>query len=309
MYAMKSNLPDELKTRIAGAFGADGRRWLEELPEILVRLQEQWSLQLQPPFPNLSYHYVAPAVDAAGKTVVLKAGVPHRELNNQIDALALFEGRGAVRLISADKEIGAMLLEHVSPGRSLEGVQDDTRATSIFAAIARHLSCQAPEHHDFPHVGEWARGFERYRRRFNGDSGPIAESMLGRAHGVMQDLLDSVTTTCVLHGDLHHGNILSAEREPWVAIDPKGVIGEPEYEVGAWLRNPMPGLLKVDSPARTVSRRVDQLADELGFDRSRMISWGFCQAVLAGIWSIEEDLPDWKQWLTCAELLSKLTVA
>ena len=73
----------------------------------------------------------------------------------------------------------------------------------------------------------------------------------------------------VLHGDLHHFNILAAERQPWLAIDPKGVVGEPVYETGALLRNPWPDLLSLPDPGRILARRVDQLAEELGFDRAR----------------------------------------
>jgi streptomycin 6-kinase len=107
----------------------------------------------------------------------------------------------------------------------------------------------------------------------------------------------------LLHGDLHHWNILSAKRAPWLAIDPKGVIGELAYETGAWIRNPFPELLKWPNPGKTLSRRMDQFAMELALDRERILGWSFYQAVLAAWWSYEDGDQDWENWLAVAELL------
>ena len=110
----------------------------------------------------------------------------------------------------------------------------------------------------------------------------------------------------LLHGDLHHGNILSAERQPWLALDPKGVVGEAEYEVGALLRNPMPQILDEAQPRQLLSRRVDQLAEELGFDRARLIGWGLAQAVLSAWWTYEDHGHGWEPGIACANHLAAL---
>jgi streptomycin 6-kinase len=93
----------------------------------------------------------------------------------------------------------------------------------------------------------------------------------------------------LLHGDLHHGNVLAAAREPWLAIDPKGLTGEPAYEVGALLRNPLPQLLSWPHPARVTERRIAQLSEELGLERARVRGWGLAQAMLSAWWSIEDE--------------------
>ncbi len=108
----------------------------------------------------------------------------------------------------------------------------------------------------------------------------------------------------LLHGDLHHWNILSSQREPWLAVDPKGLIGEPEYETGAWLRNPFPQILEQGDPVEITKRRVDQFAAELDFDRQRVLAWGVYQAVLAAWWSWEEGSGDWKHLVAIAELIA-----
>jgi streptomycin 6-kinase len=121
------------------------------------------------------------------------------------------------------------------------------------------------------------------------------------------DLLASSQEPILLHGDLHHGNILSAERERWLALDPKGIVGEAAYEVGALLRNPMPQLLKDLHPGRILARRVDQLAEELGFDRERLLSWGIAQAVLSAWWSYEDHGHGWEPAIACAEHMTALS--
>ena len=103
---------------------------------------------------------------------------------------------------------------------------------------------------------------------------------------------------------MHHENILSATRAPWLAIDPKGIVGEPDYEVGALLRNPLPQLLNMPHPGRVTARRVDQLAEALGFDRARVRGWGLAQAVLSAWWCIEDSGYGWEPAIACAELLA-----
>jgi streptomycin 6-kinase len=110
----------------------------------------------------------------------------------------------------------------------------------------------------------------------------------------------------LLHGDLHHENVLRSRREPWLAIDPKGVAGEPAYEAGALLRNPYPRLLEEPEPGRLASRRLDRLAGELKLDRSRLRDWAFAQAVLSAIWHLEDgDEDGWPFAMACAELLER----
>ena len=120
------------------------------------------------------------------------------------------------------------------------------------------------------------------------------------------ELIGSMGAPVLLHGDLHHENILAAEREPWLALDPKGVVGEAEYEVGALLRNRLPEQLAAPETGRILARRVAQLAEELGFDRTRLRGWGLAQAVLSAWWSYEDHGHGWEGAMVVAEHLSAL---
>jgi len=115
-----------------------------------------------------------------------------------------------------------------------------------------------------------------------------------------------MTDLVLLHGDLHHENILAAQRQPWLAIDPKGIIGEAAYETGSWLRNPYPGLMKLPQPGRTLARRIDQFAEKLGFERARIRDWAVAQAVLSVWWGIEDFGYVEDEALAIAELLASI---
>jgi streptomycin 6-kinase len=110
----------------------------------------------------------------------------------------------------------------------------------------------------------------------------------------------------LLHGDLHHWNILSATRQPWLSLDPKGVVGEREYEVGALIRNPDLDTFSDAELRRVQIRRLDIFAEMLGFDRQRMLAWGLAQAVLSAWWAMEDEGDFWQQAMRCAQVLYEL---
>ena len=244
-----------------------------------------------------------------GAEVVLKAGVPNKELRTEAAALRAFNGRGSVRLLGADPDAGLLLLERLRPGAVLTALADeahDDAATTIAAAVMRGLRRPAPPGHDFPTVADWGKGFARLRARFGGGTGPLPQARVEEAESLFAELLASSAPAVLLHGDLHHDNILSAERQPWLAIDPKGVVGEPAYEVGALLRNLWPDRHAHRNPARLLERRARQLAEELELDLARVRGWAVAQAVLSAVWSVEDNNDGWGAAIADAERLAAI---
>lgn len=290
--------------RIAAVYGRDGEDWLESLPSLLNEASQKWSLTLHQPFDDMAYHYVTPATRADGREVVLKVGVPNRELIDEINALRSYNGIGAVNLLEADPELGTMLLERLVPGNAVINLRDDELATQVAIEVIVELHKAEAASPDFPTVADWAEGFTRLRNNFDGGTGPFPSQLVEMAEGIWQDLQPGMDGPVLLHGDLHHWNILSATRAPWLAIDPQGVVGEKAYETGAWIRNPFPELLEWSNPKDVIIRRIDQFALGLGIDRERIHDWAVFQAVLAGWWSYEGGNRDWEQWLAVASLIS-----
>lgn len=292
---------------IAEVHGPAGAAWLADLPALLHACAKRWGLALGAPF-ALSYNYVAPATRADGTHAVLKLGVPNPELSGETAALRHYAGRGCARLLDADPAGGALLIERLLPGTSLAALEDDQAATRVAAGVMRALWQPPPAEHSFVSVARWGLGFGRLRARFGGGPGPLPEPLVARAEALFAELLASSAAPALLHGDLHHDNILAAERAPWLAIDPKGVVGEPAYEVGAFLRNPIERVLRAPNPTRLLARRIAIFAEELGFERSRLAGWGFAQAVLSAWWSIEDHGHGWEHAITLAERLEPLLV-
>ena len=297
-------IPDGLARTAIELEGTAGRDWLDRLPAIVAGCARRWSLTVEPPFPNLSYNYVAPARRADGAAAVLKVCLPNSEYRTEAAALRLFDGRGAARLLEADLDRAVLLLERLAPGTPLTAVPDDERATAIAAAVMRRLWRPAPAGGAFPSVGDWVRGMARRAPGVLGRDEKFPTPWLDRALALFAELDASAPEPTLLHGDLHHGNILAARRERWLAIDPKGITGEPAAELGALLLNPIPQFLERPRPDLLLARRVERLADELELDPARVRDWGVVRAVLSAFWSLEDHGYGWEYAITVAELLA-----
>lgn len=286
-------LPENFIKTTLELFGESGQHWLEQLPDLLAEFETRWAIRIGPPF-ELSYNFVAPAVRADGSEAVLKAGHPHKELSSEMAALAYYGGRGIVRLLELDAGRGVMLLERLRPGVPLAELADDDAATRIAAGVMRQLWVPAPAgapvggQNDLCTAAGWALGMDRLRKTFSGSSGPFPERLIEQAERLFAELLHSAGPLLLLHGDLHHWNILTAERQPWLALDPKGLIGEAEYEVGALTRNRWVENASKTDLQRQADRRLAIFAEMLGFDRQRMLAWCMAQAVLSAWWSYED---------------------
>jgi streptomycin 6-kinase len=304
---MAARLSAEFKRRQTELFGAEGTTWLAQLPDLIATVERRWSIQVQPPLPDLSYNYVAPAQLAGGTAVIFKAGFPRPELQREIEALRFYAGRGMVRLRRAEPAQAIMLLERLQPGTPLTqlALGDDEAATRLAAQVMQQLWQPAPAEHAFPTTADWGSGWQRLRAEFNGRSGPFPAKLVDTAEQLFRDLLASAAGPVLLHGDLHHDNILQATRQPWLAIDPKGVVGEPAYEVGALLRNPIPHIWQQPATAlrRLQSRRLAILAEMLALDRQRLWGWSLAQAVLSAWWNYEDGEPGWEPMLYLATVL------
>jgi len=302
-----NDAPAQFTRNTIDVHGSIGAEWLRRLPGLISECESRWSMTVQRPFEHLSYNYVAPAIRSDGAPAILKMSVPNIELETEIEALRLFDGQGIVRLLDADPERGLLLLEHLKPGTPLSDLDDDSKATSIAVRVMSQIWRPAPQEHKFPAVSDWASGLTKLRQRYDGGTGPLPRGLVEEAESRFAELINSMGPQVLLHGDLHHDNILAAERQPWLAIDPKGVVGEPAYEVGALLRNIAPQFA-ADAHATILRRRVYQLAEELGFDRERLRGWGLAQAVLSAWWSLEDHGQGWEWAISCAETLSQIEV-
>ena len=200
------------------------------------------------------------------------------------EVLAAFEGSGIVRVY--EHIPGAALLERTIPGDPLVSMamrEQDEEATVILASVIERMAGHVPPRRCAT-VHDWARGFDDY---LAADDEQIPAELVQEAQRCYAQLANSQGNSMLLHGDLQHYNVLRDVRRGWLAIDPKGVVGEIEYEIGAVLRNPIerPDLFV---SAKIIERRLDCFARLLNLDAERALRWSFAQAVLSAIWEVED---------------------
>lgn len=235
------------------------QEWKERAPRLVEECAELWSLRLGEPY---EYAYVSLAVRADlpdGTPAVLKVGWPHPESEHEAEALAHYDGRGAVRLLAHDPDRNAMLLERCEPGTPLLEL-DEEESFRVAAGVLRRLWRPPAQGHLFQLLGDVATRW--------------ASELPDLDPGLVRDLVSSQGELVVCHQDFHGGNVLRAQREPWLAIDPKPLVGEREFDTAALIRDRQP-----IAAASVLRRRLDFLAAELGLDRERMRLWGIVHAV------------------------------
>jgi len=298
--------PVSLQTaaRIRGAFGSAGERWLDGLADRVARTLERYDLRAGTQI-DASYSYVQFVRVRSGEEFVLKLAPPGPEFEREMDALRVWGGRSVPRVRAADRTSGVLLIDRVRPGTALARRPEED-AAGVISEVARMLAAEVRGPFPggvFTPVESLRTAFERARNLVHTGDSPIPPATLEEADDAFRDLLKSSAPPVLLHGDLHHWNVVDGGEKGWTAIDPKGYVGEAAYEYGAFLRNPVGAVAGWRDLESVQRRRIGELADATGLDATRIRGWGFAQAVLSACWSIEDGSGEWESALTCADAL------
>jgi streptomycin 6-kinase len=259
-----------------------GRAWLARLPRLVDDCVEQWSLDLGAPFPYAYASLAAPATLPDGSEAVLKICFPHRESEHEHEALRAWDGNGAVRLLAHDPERWALLIERCRPGTSLRDVGMEGALDVLVQLLPRLWIRAGPPFRPLAEEAAWWA--ETMRESWEKAGRPFERKLLDAALAALVELPPSQGEQVLLHQDLHADNVLRAEREPWLVIDPKPLVGEREFGLAPIVR-----AFELGHSERTVRRRLDRLSAELGLDRERARDWALAQTIA---WSFgSEYLP------------------
>ncbi|MDP6039116.1 MAG: aminoglycoside phosphotransferase family protein [Candidatus Latescibacteria bacterium] len=285
--------------------------WLAQLPDILAACEKKWDLRIEAPmkeeYAEMSYGYITPATQLDGTEVVLKIVPPGiiAELKER-QALQLCDGDSTIKLLGYDETLGTIMLERARPGVPLSVNTDDEENTRIASRLMKKFWKPLPPKHNFVPADYEIEGFDRLRKKHNGTTGIFPEKWAKRAETLYKELMESSTETVMLHADLHHYNILSATREPYLAIDPKGYYGDPGYEVGAFLANyPEESCEGKDRNEIDISR-INIMIEELEMPRDRVIKWGVVLSCIWSKWGVSDTNSGWRDALRRAETLDSL---
>lgn len=270
---------DLIPEGLAGLAGEPGgAQWLASLPGVVAAAAERFDLVVGQGFPTSHVSFVAPAT-RHGEPVVLKVQWPHAECAYEADALALWGGDGAVRLLDHDRTAHALVLERCVPGTALSTV-DSRVALDVLTGLLPRL--WKPAGAPFTSLADEALGWAgTLPAQWEATGRQVERSVVDAAVGLLRDLAVGQSGPVLLHQDLHGDNVLRAEREPWLVIDPKPLAGEREFSVAPIVRSPELGHSRAQ-----VWYRLDRLTAELGLDRERAWGWAVGQTVA---WSFGEN--------------------
>ncbi len=275
-----------------------GLRWLNALPEIIAEIEEDWSVKIGEPFANLSYHYVAPCVLKNGDEAVFKIGYPEYKppIYDEAAMLRIYNGDGAVEYLRIDVHRTALLMEKLNPGKNLLEIfrGDEIKAVETAIEVLRKLKRILPERHYFIKLETWFAGFEEARET------DFPAAPVGKARKLYEEL--STAETFLIHGDFHHQNILSATREPFLAIDPKGIAGQIGYEISVFLNNHALWLANDKNLHEKLNEAVFEFGEAFEIEPQVLKKWAYAQAVLSAWWTFEENGENWKTDLALAEV-------
>lgn len=290
-----------LEKNVVNAFGEEGRKWLHSLPEIVERLSHQWSLSYIQPVKNMSWNYVALALQKSNRPVALKISCDKKLILDEYKALQYFDGQGAVKVFEIDHENNALLLEQALPGTILKEKQIPIHdKIEIYSQVIKILNKPIPLNSDYTHAREWCKAIDDI------DDQRISKHLVEKAKQLRSELLDSANNEYLCHGDLHLENIIQQDSN-WLVIDPKGIIGEMAFEASAFdllSKEEMEDMAVAES---IIVDRVTQLTAALGVDDKRLLGWIFLRIIISAQWFIE-DKGDPANMLKLADYVYPLVV-
>lgn len=275
---MASQSTSYFHRNILQSWGKEGQAWLKKLPIIIEDITQAWQLYDLTQMKNLSYNYLMSGKQR-DRHIVLKVGFDPNEISREYHALSVYS-KSSINAYDYSPEHNALLLEYAEPGVPLSSLfpHDDTTALKSMIDVMHNLhQTPIPNNHNFQTIEDWLSILDKPSKH-------IETSRLKTARKLRDSLLSSQGKPVLLHGDLHHDNILK-HGDSWVAIDPKGVIGEAAFEVGAFVKNPLFALQNHPEKQKIIDFRLTLFSELLGISHERLKNWFFVQMVMYELFS------------------------
>jgi streptomycin 6-kinase len=291
--AVRAHL-DRLDARsFAAATTSEGRRWLASLAPMIDGLFEAWDVRLSSDTLRNGYQGLVLEVESSvGRPLVMKVVWPPALAVEEARALVAWDGRGTVELVDDDRTVGALLLERLDPATTLRRVPL-VDAAEIAGDLLRRLAIQAPE--GFPtlqlRAEAMADNFARSQAQLRQ---PVPPRWIDAGERIVSDLLPC--ETLLIHTDLHYDNVLAGDRAPWLAIDPKPIVGDPEFAIFELI------LTRADEVqgASGITQLLRTITAAGGMDPERAAGWAFLRSIEYWHWGLEQGLTE--DPLTCSRI-------
>jgi len=282
-------IPSKLTAALSDYWGDTGQQWLEAFPERLEAAEKRWGITIGDPFdPGGFTSWAAPAITQVGEDVVYKCVIPHDEAVGEDAALAAYDGDGAVRLVASQPSTFELLIESCNPGADLWSVADERQRFEVAGELMPTLwrPTDPGSIASLTDVGpRWA---DILQRRMLTLDLPWVADPIDRGAELLRTLPFDEDNPMLIHGDFHPGNILAAQRDPWLVIDPKPMIGSPAYDA-VQLLTQADGRVVEPPPVAAIEDRLDVLAALLGIEAERIALWALARTAEWSMLSLDHD--------------------
>lgn len=285
-----ADIPRELVSHVVAACGPSGEKWLEDLPATIRHLEGLWAVKIAEPFPGVEYNFVAPARTQDGADVVVKIHPPWDviEIFDEAAYLRIRDGNHCVRLLAVDEETRSIMIERLFPGRTLTQLFSNDKREAIGPAISVLQKIRMPASFapaGAPTVDEYFKNFERFRET------DFPHNYAEKAFDIYNDLSPQPGRTLYIHGDFHPANVVNSDREPYLIIDPKGIVGHIGYEIACFLNNYHWWYEDEPDVRPILADVVRQFAVAFEMPEIELRQWAYTQMVIGAWWNFA-DLPD-----------------
>ncbi|OEJ95205.1 aminoglycoside phosphotransferase family protein [Streptomyces thermolilacinus] len=280
-------VPRSLAVSYARGFGEEGRAWIARLPGLAAEFLERWELRRDGTAAAGEASLVLPVRRKDGTRAALRLQMPREETTAALIGLRTWNGDGMVRLLDHDPESSTMLLERLDASRTLTSIEDDDVAMGILAGLQARL-VRVPAPRGLRGLGDIATGMlERVPQAVAALADPADRQLLRGWASAVAELVGEPGDR-LLHWDLHYGNVLAARREPWLAIDPEPLAGDPGFDLWPALDSRWDDVVVRNGAVRVVRRRFDLLTEALGLDRARATGWTLGRLLQNSLWDIDD---------------------
>ncbi len=274
-------------------YGEDGEGWLKNLPAILRICAKRWNFKVTGICADLNHNYLV-KVRLKSAEAIVKLIFDEEQFIKELRALQLFQGSYCIKLLDYAADQKALLLAKAHYSLSDLFPEQELDSIAIYANFIKEYQQQKifVQNNKFPNFKNWFGSIKH--------NDVINILLVNKALDLVKNL--DQRNIILLHGDLHHGNVMSYENN-WVMIDPKGVMGTVEFEIAAFLINPS-NIVKLNI-ADIINVRVNELSKILALDSLELLQWSFVRAILASCWCIEDNLNP-QNFISIAEAINNL---
>lgn len=293
---MQGNNTNIFEQTITTMYGSAGERWLQSLPATVTLLANKWHLSNLQPLGTLSYNYVL-AGTRDNTPVILKLGFATNTIAQEAAALEALAGP-CIQILETDSICNALLLEAALPGTTLKEYfpGQDSAAVEITCNLIKSFKTDYKEQKYFASVTQLLTILDK--------DYPVLNAHLATAQILRKKLLQTTCQNILMHGDLHHENILRQDNT-WRVIDPKGIIGDQAYECAAFIHNPLPELITQQNLHDIINKRIQIFAKLLDISEQRIAQWSYVKAVMAACWAIDDNINP-NSWIALSNILKNI---